>query len=91
MCIAFHVPEAAPFDQVPLAIAGEANVPERIAPVVAVTVALPLALTEPATVNGEPYTPTDVRKRQDPEICPFMSIKRLEQSPVVVPAKVTFQ
>ena len=90
MWVAFQVPEAAPFDHVPLATAGEVNVPDRLAPVAATTVALPLAATEPLTVNGAPYTPPKMN-RQDPEICPLISMWRLKQSPMLVPAKVTFQ
>ena len=62
------MPEAAPFDHVPLAAPGEVNVPDRVAPVVAVTAVLPFAATDPVTLNGGPNTPAEVRNRQDPEI-----------------------
>ena len=68
MWVAVHVPEAAPFDHAPFAAPGEVNVPDMLAPVVAVNVVAPFAATEPVTVNGDPYEPAEVRNRQDPEI-----------------------
>ena len=91
MCVAVHVPVAPVFVHVPFAASGDMNVPDMRAPVVAVTVAAPLDATDPETANNGPYTPTEVRNRHEPEIWPLMSINRLLQSPMLVPANETFQ
>ena len=54
MSAAVQDPEAPVFDQVPLAALGDVKVPDKLAPVVAVMVALPLAPTAPVTLKGVP-------------------------------------